>query len=164
MDEHCGTHLPDALTHSVPPPILVSTSPDRWGDQTGEKVLLDVRWGPAAVIDVRFPADEGEPGACPFITADHVRGARGRARGARAGEVVPSWRRVGPLPPRAGRREVHARPACPRATSGRPAPLLRPLYLPARAWRVNSLASTLPSIVSAHDGVPVHHQEGLEQV
>ena len=79
IDEHCGTHF-DAPTHFVPPPDSGLDLAGPLGDQTGDKVPLEDLMGPAVVIDVRFLADEGEPGVSPFITADHVRDVRGGAR------------------------------------------------------------------------------------
>ena len=161
IDEHCGTHF-DAPTHFVPPPDSGLYLAGPLGDQTGEKVPLEDLMGPAAVIDVRFLAEEGEPGISPFITAGHVEAWEAENGSLQAGEVVlflTGWDRYY-VEGKEGERYMHGS-LVTGETPGWPAPAPETaIYLHERG--VKTIGIDAPSIGSAHEGVPVH-QEGLSR-
>jgi isatin hydrolase len=123
-------------------------------------VPLEDLMGPAAVIDVRSLAEEGEPGISPFITADHVRGWEEEQGWLQAGEVVLfrtgwDWYYV---EDEEGESYMHGSLVTGEAP-GWPAPAPETaIYLHERG--VKTIGIDAPSIGSAHDDVPVH-QEGL---
>ncbi len=161
IDEHCGTHF-DAPTHFIPPEGSGLPYASPLGAETGDKVPVGDLMGPAVVVDVRFLAQEGEPGVSPFITADHVRAWEDENGPIAAGEVVllrTGWDRFyvegdEGLKFMHGSLVTHDAPGWPA-----PSPDLA-IYLHEKG--VRTIGIDAPSIGSAHAGVPVH-QEGLSR-
>ena len=87
IDEHCGTHF-DAPTHFVPPAGSGLPLAGPLGSETGDEVPPADLVGPAAVVDVRFLSEEGEPGEGPFITSDHILAFEEEHGALKEGEVV----------------------------------------------------------------------------
>lgn len=162
VDEHCGTHF-DAPTHFIPPPGSGLAWAGELGAQTGDKVPLDELMGPAAVIDVRFLADdEGEPGISPFIEPEHIEDWEGENGSLREGEVVlfrTGWDRYYVEGGEGGK--YMSGSLVTGEFPGWPAPSPEAaIYLHEKG--VKCIGIDAPSIGSAHDGVPVH-QEGLSR-
>ena len=123
---------------------------------------LDDLMGPAAVIDVRFLSEGGEPGMSPFITVDHVKAWEEENGALRTGEVVlfrTGWDRYY-VEGEEGEKYM-SRPLVTGDSLGWPAPAPETaIYLHERG--VKTIGIDAPSIGSAHDPVPVH-QEGLSR-
>ena len=161
IDEHCGTHF-DAPTHFIPPEDSGLPYASSLGAETGDLVPPADLMGPAAVIDVRFLAEEGEPGISPFIQPEHIEGWEREHGELQAGEVAllrTGWDRY----------YVEGEEGSKYAEGslvtgdfrGWPAPSPEmAIYMHERG--VKTIGIDAPSIGSAHDGVPVH-QEGLSR-
>ncbi len=162
IDEHCGTHF-DAPTHFIPPEDSGLPYASPLGAETGDKVPLEDLMGPAAVVDVRFLAEEAnEPGVSPFITDEHVKAWEGENGELQAGEVVlfrTGWDRYY-VEGEEGLKYMHGS-LVTGDFPGWPAPSPEcAIYLHEKG--VKTIGIDAPSIGSSHDGVPVH-QEGLSR-
>jgi kynurenine formamidase len=161
LDEHCGTHL-DGPTHFIPPPESDLPWAGPLGSLGGDRLDLARMMGPAAVIDVRSLAEEGEPGRSPAITTSHLRSFESRHGRLRPGDAVllcTGWSRHYVREPEGGRFVRD-----PVVTgSGRGWPALDPdaaIMLSSRGVVVVGIDA--PSMGSVQDGAPVH-QEGLSR-
>ncbi len=161
MDEHCGTHF-DAPVHWVPPENSGLPWAGPLGEETGEKVPLEDLMGPAAIIDVRFLAEDGKPGKSPFITADHIKAWEDEHGEVQAGDVVllwTGWDRYYIEGPE-GLKYTHGSlvtgelPGWPAPDPG------AALHLHERG--VKTIGIDAPRVGAAHEGAPVH-QEGLSR-
>ncbi|MGH3088752.1 MAG: cyclase family protein [Rubrobacteraceae bacterium] len=161
VDEHCGTHF-DAPTHFIPPPDSGLPWASELGSQTGDKVPLDDLMGPAAVIDVRYLADKGEPGISPFIEPEHIESWEDENGSLREGEVALFWTGWDRYYVEGEEGEKYMSGSLVTGEfPGWPAPSPEAaIYLHERG--VKCVGIDAPSIGSAHDGVPVH-QEGLSR-
>lgn len=159
VDEHSGTHL-DGPTHFIPPSGSGLPFASPLGAVSADQLDLGRLVGPAAVVDVRRLADNGEPGVSPTITADHLRAWEEEHGVFQPGEVVllqTDWTRYY-VPGPEGRKFVHE-PVVTRTAPGWPAPDAEAaIFLHDRG--VVTVGIDAPSMGSAHDPIPVH-QEGL---
>jgi kynurenine formamidase len=161
IDEHCGTHF-DAPTHFIPPEDSGLPYASPLGAETGDLVPPSDLMGPAAVVDLRYLADEGEPGVSPFIEPEHIRSWEGENGELQAGEVVllrTGWDKYY-VEGEEGQKFM-AGSLVTGDSPGWPAPSPEmAIYLHEKG--VKTLGIDAPSIGSAHNGVPVH-QEGLSR-
>ncbi|HZC19502.1 MAG TPA: cyclase family protein, partial [Rubrobacteraceae bacterium] len=161
IDEHCGTHF-DAPTHFVPPEDSGLPLAGPLGAETGDRVPPADLMGPAAVVDLRFLAEEEKPGVSPFITAGHLRDWEEEHGPLREGEVVllrTGWDRYY-TEGEEGLRYMHGS-LVTGGSPGWPAPEPEMVLL-LHERGVRTVGIDAPSIGSAHDPVPVH-QEGLRR-
>jgi kynurenine formamidase len=118
--------------------------------------------GPAAVVDLRFLAEEEKLGVSPFITAGHLRDWEEEHGPLREGEVVllrTGWDRYY-TEGEEGLRYMHGS-LVTGGSPGWPAPEPEMVLL-LHERGVRTVGIDAPSIGSAHDPVPVH-QEGLRR-
>jgi kynurenine formamidase len=161
VDEHCGTHL-DGPTHFIPPQDSGLPWAGALGELSGEKLDLGRLIGPAAVVDVRALADEGEDGVSPVVTSSHLRAWEEVHGDFEPGDAVllqTGWSRHYAAGP-AGRRFVHD-PLVARSSPGWPAPDPEAaIHLSERG--VATVGIDAPSMGAVQDGAPVHW-EGLSR-
>ena len=144
MDEHCGTHV-DAAAHFLPA-----------GSPCGETLDLATLCGPAAVIDVRGLARDGEPGRSPWITAERIQAWEGRHGILAQGDIAlfaSGWSDKY-CSGAAGRGYLQG-PVTEGSMPGWPAPDVEAVrFLADRG--ILTIGTEAPSLGAVQDGVPVH--------